>query len=122
MHRLGVADLELTLDALLGGTLARRVDEHWRDVLADDVGAALRGEDRDRARAGCRVEHALAGLRIDSLDDELVDVANRVRDALVRPVTPHHALACLQLCECHGPLLRSYGTVSIRRPGDSLLP
>ena len=47
------------------------------------------------------VETALAGLRIDMLDHERVDVANRVRDALVRAVAPHHALSCLQLRECH---------------------
>ena len=81
-----------TVDALLGCPLARRVDEDWSEIHPDDVGAALCREDRNRTRTGRGVEDALSGLRIGSLDDELVDVAERVRDALVRPVAPHDAL------------------------------
>ena len=106
-HRLGVSDLELDGDTLLRGSLTRCVDQDGRDVLADDVGAARSGEDRDRARAGGGVEHSLARLRVDSLDHEVVDVPDRVRDALVRAVAPHHAMPSLQLCECHVPSLVS---------------
>ena len=65
---LGVVGLEFDVDALFGGTLARRFDEHRREVLTEDIGATLGGEDRDRARAGRSVEYALAGLWVDSLD------------------------------------------------------
>ncbi len=56
-HVLGVADLELHGDALLGGSLARGVDEDRGEILPDDVSAAPGGEDRDRARTGRGVEH-----------------------------------------------------------------
>jgi hypothetical protein len=102
-HRLGVSDFELHLYALLRGPLTGGVDEHGREILADDVSTPLCGENRDGARARGRVERLLAGLRIDALDDELVDVAD-VRDALVGAVAPHHALTGLQLGECHSRL------------------
>ncbi len=78
-----------TVGTLLGGALASGVDEHGREILPDDVRAALGGEDRDRSGPGRGVEHSLARLRIDSLDHEVVDVTKRVRDALVRAVAPH---------------------------------
>ena len=40
-----------------------------------------------------------------TLDHKRVDVANGVGDALVRPSSPHDALALLQLCESHCSLL-----------------
>ena len=88
--------------------------------MADDVGAALRREDGDGARPGGGVEHSLARLGVDALDDEIVDVAERVRDALVRAVAPHHALLCLELCECHRSLLRSEASRAYGVPGASL--
>ena len=116
-HLLGVPDVPLHLDALLRAARASRVDEDGREIHSDDVGAALCGKDRDSARAGGGVEHALAWFWVGLLDDECVDVPDRVRDALVRPVAPHHALALLQLCECHRPLLLVSGVAIIGRTG-----
>ena len=67
-QRLGVAHLERDLDALLGRPFTRRVDERGRQILPHDVRAAPGGENRDGARAGGRIEHLVAGLRIDALD------------------------------------------------------
>ena len=102
-HVLGVSDVELHGDALLGRSLPRGIDENRGEVHADDVGAALRREDRHGPGSGGSVEDAFAGLRIRAFDHELVDVANRVRDALVGAIAPHDALPRLQLCECHFP-------------------
>jgi len=104
-HLLGVTDLELDGDTPLGGKLPGGVEQHRSKIHPDDVGAALGGEKCHRAGAGCSVEHLLARLRVQPLDDACVDVANRVRDALVRAVPPHDALSSLQLCECHSLLL-----------------
>ncbi|HUG63736.1 MAG TPA: hypothetical protein VMK83_00820 [Gaiellaceae bacterium] len=100
-HGLGVADVELHGDTLVGGALAGRVDEHGREIQSDDVGAATRSKERHGAGAGRGVQNALAGLWIRALDNERMDVANRVRDALVRTVPPHDALARLELFEWH---------------------
>jgi hypothetical protein len=102
VHVFGVADLEVDLDPFLRRPLARRLDERGSKVLPDDVRAAPRGEDRDCARSRGRVEDPVARLRVSPLDDECVDVANGVRDPLVRPVAPDDALSRLQFCECHG--------------------
>ncbi len=88
---------------------------------ADDIGAALRGEDRDRARSRGGVEHALTRLRVRPLDHEGVDVSNRVRDPLVRPVAPSDTLPGLEFCECH---VSSFveRLLRIRRRGVASLP
>ena len=116
-HVLGVADLELDGDVLLGCSLARGVDENRGEILSDDLRATLGGDDRDCAGTRRRVEHAFARLRIASLDHERVDVANRVRDALVRPVPPDNALPRFQLCKGHGSSSRLDGPGSIRPRG-----
>ena len=88
--------------------------------MSDDLRAALGGEDRERAGTGRRVEHAFARLRIASLDHERVDVANRVRDALVRPVTPDNALPRFQLCKGHRSSSRLDGLRAYDLAGASL--
>ena len=101
LHLLGVPDLELDGEIAIDGKLPGGVDQDRGKIHADDVGAALGEEKRDRAGAGRGVEHLLAGLRIQPLDDKRVEVTERVRDALIRAVPPHDALPSLQLCECH---------------------
>ena len=100
-HLLRVPDLELDGHALVRGSVASSVDESRREVHPDDLCAGPRGKDRGRARARRRVEHPLSGLWVSTLHDDRVQVANRVRDALVGSVAPHHALTSLQLGKCH---------------------
>ena len=70
--------------------------------MADDVGAALRGEDRDGARPGCGVEDALARLRIDPVDRRASWMSRIVFVMRSYGPLPHiDALTCLQLCESH---------------------
>ncbi len=77
--------------ALFRGSFTSGVDESGREIHPDDLCAAPRGKDRGRARSRRRVEHPLSGLWVCTLHDDRVQVANRVRDALVGPF-PHITL------------------------------
>ena len=75
------------------GAFACRLDEGRSQVHADDVGAALapRGSRHGAGSGGC-VEDALPGLRIRALDDDFMDVANRVRHRARTVPLPHITL------------------------------
>ena len=97
VHFLGVADFERDVETSIRRQLSRGVDENRREVHSDNVCATLGCEQRNGARPGRRVEPSGLGCGLESIDDERMDVANRVRDPLVGPVSPHDALPRLQL-------------------------
>ena len=101
LEPLDVADDVVDLEPELGGALLRGLDQDGREVEPGHVRARGGGALGDRARAAGKVEPAVARPGRQPLDDDLVDVGDRLGDPLVGPVAPHHALPLLELLVRH---------------------
>ena len=81
---------------------SRAVSISAAQIDAGHPGSSCGSAFGDRAGAAREVEPALARAGIDPVDHRLVDVRDRLGDALVRACAPDHALLPLQLFVGHG--------------------
>ena len=95
---LGVADVVLDIEALHLRPLARGCDQIARDVGADDFGAARCHRARGPARSGRKIQHALAGLRIEPQHAMLDRIRYAAADLIVARAAGAPHAGRLSLC------------------------
>ena len=109
-----VADPVVDREAEPRRARGRGLDEHGGEVDPGHVGSPRRCALGDRAGAAGKIEPTQARPRVEPLDDELVDVRDRLGDSLIVPASPHGALPALLCGVGHVDLLISL-TTGMRR-------
>jgi hypothetical protein len=101
LQPLDVSNDVVDLEAKVSGALPRSLDQDGSQVEPGHARARGASALGNGARATSKVKPAVARLRRQPLDDDLVDVGDCLGDPLVGPVAPHRALPLLELLEGH---------------------
>jgi len=112
IESLAIADAIINLEAFRCCALLRLIQQCWSEIDAGDLCMGARRTFRNRSGPAGEIKPLIVRLRIQPFDQQLVDVRQRFRDALVGARAPHRALALLKFFEGHAirlPTVRPRG-------------
>ena len=98
---LAIAHAILDLEPGRARPLPRLLDQGRRQIHAGHLCAGSRRAFRHRTGAAGEIEPAFPGLRLQALQEQIMEISQSLSHALIWARAPHHALALLQFFKGH---------------------